>query len=249
MKTKSCTGCSDCVRAAFSKRGFARYDTPITRADDLIALKQAYIDLPDDPNVKIAGTRKRRHGVFVYDPADGSIAVLNRHFYQQAETFNAEACGAPREFGALGALASNSAILEMIKSSISRLPAMIPKFMLELVYCNVHLIRTIAKPEAPGLPSPPYPHKDGEPATVVVLLERKNIQGGENWVLDNNKNRIATFTLDHSLDTFVVNDQLVYHHVTPVEVAPGFSMGWRDTVLIDFAPCVRQMENPFHVAA
>ena len=72
--------------------------------------------------------------------------------------------------------------------------------------------------------------------TFIHLIERHGITGGESLVADNDKRPLVRMTLDDRLDTVTLSDKDVYHHVEPIEVAPGESEGYRDVLLIDFTP-------------
>jgi hypothetical protein len=106
------------------------------------------------------------------------------------------------------------------------------------------MIRMVAFPGKPSVPSPSVPHQDGEPFTFIHLINRRGIVGGNSEVYHNvpvngfssRGDLIENFTLENSLDTFAVWDKGVFHHVTPVVVADGHDEGVRDVLIIDFTP-------------
>ena len=87
-----------------------------------------------------------------------------------------------------------------------------------------------------GTSSPNCLHKDGEPYTYVHLLKRDGIVGGESLVADNSKQPLFEVTLHDLLDTLVVRDETVFHHVKPIRVLPDSEEGYRLVLLIDFTP-------------
>ena len=46
----------------------------------------------------------------------------------------------------------------------------------------------------------------------------------------------SAFTLENALDSYIVRDDRVAHHVAGVELAPGEATGSRTILLIDFTP-------------
>jgi len=167
--------------------------------------------------------------------------------YQQASDINPEQYGAARSYSPLPDVAwSNALLREMIFFDLNLMP--LSDFWVNArrnpISVGIHMIRMLAFPGKPSVPSPSVPHQDGEPFTFIHLINRKGIVGGNSEVYHNNPvNGLSTpgdliegFTLENSLDTFAVWDKEVFHHVTPVVVADGHGEGARDVLIIDFTP-------------
>jgi hypothetical protein len=114
-------------------------------------------------------------------------------------------------------------------------------------FVGVHLLRHIAKPGLPGVPSPDFLHQDGEPFTFAHLIDRHTVTGGINTIAsadyadcqraDVPPDEVrAEFTLLDLLDTYVVANAIVSHYVSPIHVIPGHEQGCRIILLIDFIP-------------
>lgn len=72
--------------------------------------------------------------------------------------------------------------------------------------------------------------------TVQHLIEKKNIEGGENAAYDNDKNRIAKWMQSQRFDSYYFEDDVIYHSVSQVTSKDESSIGYRDVLLIDFDP-------------
>jgi hypothetical protein len=101
---------------------------------------------------------------------------------------------------------------------------------------GLHVIKTVPRQDRAAVASPNCLHKDTEPFTFIHLLERENIIGGENIITDNAKEPLFIATLKDLMDTIVVKDDAVYHHVMPITLANPQAPGFRTVLLIDFTP-------------
>lgn len=167
--------------------------------------------------------------------------------YRQAPDINPEQHGALRSYAPLPAsLWSNAFLKEVILFDLAMLP-------LKDIWTNakrnpiavgMHLIRMVARPGQPAVASPSVPHQDGEPFTFIHLINRRGVNGGYSQIFRNTPiNGVSSCgelllqtTLQHCLDTLVIWDKEVFHHVTEVEVGDGSAEGVRDVLIIDFSP-------------
>jgi hypothetical protein len=98
---------------------------------------------------------------------------------------------------------------------------------------NVHLIRIIAEPNAPGLPTPEGKHRDGH-AFVGMHMMRRQCHGGDSIVYRDGRPPMR-LTLMRPLDSLIVDDKAVTHEVTPIS-SNGEGNGVRDMLLVDLNP-------------
>jgi hypothetical protein len=213
-------------------------------------LSSSFEDAPSD-----GGSRRRVYSRYVVAPYATADTLDLRPYsssfmssdYQQPSDINPEQYGALRSYAPLPtAVWSNALLREMIFFDLDLLP--LSDFWLNAqrnpVSVGIHLIRMIAFPGKPSVPSPSVPHQDGEPFTFIHLIKRRNVVGGDSEVYRNvpvdgvntRGDLLRVLTLQNSLDTLAVWDRDVFHHVTPVEVAAGCSEGARDVLIIDFTP-------------
>jgi hypothetical protein len=216
----------------------------------LACLGSTFDDAPND-----GSSRRRFYSRYIVGPYATVDALDLRPYsssfmssdYQQADDINPEQYGALRSYAPLPASVwSNSLLREMIFFDLNLLP--LSDFWLNArrnpVSVGIHLIRMVALPDKPSVPSPSIPHQDGEPFTFIHLINRRGVAGGDSQVFRNvpvngfntRGELIGDFTLENSLDSLAVWDRDVFHHVTAVEVAEGHAEGVRDVLIIDFTP-------------
>jgi hypothetical protein len=166
--------------------------------------------------------------------------------YTQPAELNSEQQGRRRFFTALPSMiSSNFAIRQLVQlfGDIANLEA-----DNEAAWqVGMHLVKLVATPSTPAAASPNHFHRDGEPYTFAVLVERDSVVGGENAIAETkwaeHKLRevpsteiLSKFTLENSLEAYGVNDVMVSHHVEAIACAPNVEIGHRTVLLIDFTP-------------
>ncbi|KVE31054.1 2OG-Fe dioxygenase family protein [Burkholderia sp. TSV86] len=164
--------------------------------------------------------------------------------YQQATEFQPEYGGVRRRF-----LRANDHVLQL--SLIHRLIWF--DFDLtgwtgrdEPLQCGFHLVRLNAVPGKPSRSTPDCLHRDGQPYTAVHLVNRSGVSGGLNYIAapryageritEVPADALTTFMLTEPLDSYIIDDAAVCHHVSAVACAPGARSGARTVMLIDFSP-------------
>ncbi|OLS19338.1 MAG: hypothetical protein HeimC2_41740 [Candidatus Heimdallarchaeota archaeon LC_2] len=180
--------------------------------------------------------RLRRYGRFTFDNETEKLDYQGEVKYFQTEELNTFAGGQVRKFAPLfDETVQNNFLRELILFDFNQLPI---KDEFQNIKWNVgiHQIRILAEPGKKGQPAPEGIHKDGEMYTVQHLIERKNIEGGENAAYDNDKNRIAKWMQSQRFDSYYFEDDVIYHSVSQVTSKDESSIGYRDVLLIDFDP-------------
>jgi hypothetical protein len=250
------------VSDTLDRVGYARVDVTFVGTDNGDAtfarhqFLEAARDNPQDDHSK-NGERRRRYGVFIFHPWAGMLDSLPPVWdperkewvtrYLQSATLNPEQNGAPRAFAPLTeGQRTNLFLRSTIKKCYRALPW---HEYARPIIVGVHIIQLIARPNSPGISSPNFLHRDGEPWTWAFLIERYAVVGGENFiaapeVANRHPNEVtapdllARFTLEQPFEGWVVNDSRVSHYVAPVFVADGYEVGWRTILLIDFSPAI-----------
>ena len=122
------------------------------------------------------------------------------------------------------------------------------------IYVGVHFIKLLVlEKNEIAFSSPDLLHRDGEAFTFAHLFERKNVQGGVNYIstpeLANSKiddvpeDKILTkFELHEPFESYAVCDEMVSHYVSPIKIDnPVLSHGSREIILIDFSTVQQQI--------
>lgn len=84
-------------------------------------------------------------------------------------------------------------------------------------------------------PTPEGVHRDGVDFVFMMLVQRRNIQGGETRIRDQAGETLARFTLSDPFDTAIVDDARLLHGVTPVTPLDLTQPAWRDVLVVTFA--------------
>jgi len=98
------------------------------------------------------------------------------------------------------------------------------------------LIRFTATPGRPCDTSPPGLHKDGEKYIATLLIGRCGAVGGEVVITDNDKRELDRFTMREMGESYVFDDDRIWHMLTPVAVMEGNQFAYRDTLAFDMLP-------------
>ncbi len=159
-----------------------------------------------------------------------------KNTYCQEAAVNRDAAGAAREFEPLTeTMLENEFLQQLILTNFSQTPFAAADLQ-QPFDVGLHVIKTVPRPDQAAVASPNCLHKDTEPFTFIHLLARENIVGGENIITDNAKEPLFIATLGKLMDTIVVKDDSVYHHVMPINLADPQAPGFRTVLLIDFTP-------------
>lgn len=219
------------------------------------SLINSFEDLPVDP-YDHEGLRHRRYGRFLYIPWQDALleqpAIIKDDGrrvveYVQPLSFNSEHGGKRRPFTPLHPVTRhNIALLELIRFDFWSLP--IPKDWAGMpITVGVHQVSLRPSNGKNAVSSPNHFHQDGEPFTYVHLMERRNVDGGFNYIgspelsgfhpSEVKRNLIKEyFLLESFLDSFVVHDKMVSHYVGEVMEGNGLGEPIRAALLIDFTP-------------
>ena len=73
---------------------------------------------------------------------------------------------------------------------------------------------------------------DGVDFVAVLMLERRDIKGGETRVFEADGPRGVRFTLQRPWTTVLLDDERVIHETSPIQ--PLGEHGWRDTLVLTF---------------
>jgi hypothetical protein len=104
---------------------------------------------------------------------------------------------------------------------------------------EVHQFRIEAKVDEQGNPTPEGSHRDGVDFAFVLLVHRENLVQGVTTIHDLSRRQLGSFTLTDPCDAAIVDDNRVYHGVTPVTPLDPARPAYRDALVVTF----RHMER------
>ncbi|HQT72460.1 MAG: hypothetical protein B7Z59_04190 [Acidiphilium sp. 37-67-22] len=175
--------------------------------------------------------RRRRFGVFNAVP-DQPIrrAVHQPHF--QTREYNALNGGVERWFEPIPDTIANGdtfqALLGFTRSLFEERTGSIAW------HIEAHQFRIEANPDGAGLPTPEGMHRDGVDFVLVLMVRRENIEQGTTTIHDLHGNDLGSFTLTAARDAALVDDQRVFHGVTPVIPLDPARAAFRDVLVLTY---------------
>jgi len=231
--------------AALTQVGYALLEPPqlarelgvdLTRLEPL---RQTWSDLPKDTYLRDGGSyRSRRHSCFVQDLSAGIAEAPHRAHWQPTD-YNALHGGIERWFEPIDPNVRGDREWLKLLAGFGALFAQLrptPKWFIE-----AHQFR-IDTAEGIGRPTPEGAHRDGVDYVVVMLIERRDVRGGETRVFQARGNAGVRFTMTEPWTSLLLDDAAVIHETTPIQ--PDARAGVRDTLVITYrAAGFQQPEN------
>ncbi len=221
--------------------GYAFVQAPAMRAlldrhgglADWEAFAASWDDLGVDTYMADGGRyRKRRHAAFGMMPGSEAVSRKPHQPHYQSRDYNALNGGVERWFQpvqpAVGAGAAMTAILRTCRDLFDRLTAV------SVWHIEAHQFRIEARVGEPGQPTPEGMHRDGVDQVLVLLVRRENVRSGETSIHDLAGEKLGSFTLTDPLDSALVDDNRVFHGVTPVQPVNPSRPAFRDVLVVTF---------------
>jgi hypothetical protein len=226
------------ARNEMLERGFTRRPISVDRdvARAFAELAEAAWSLPKD-QYYLDADRYRSLNRFKACIVDGGVEVSSFDDdtpYVQLKKYNTTLGGQQRNYFPLPSGIANCAGVRKI---ISHHVMYLPLSELGTVYLvNMHVVRFSATPSRPCDTSPSGLHKDGEKYLATHLLGRCGVSGGEVVITNNDQVEVERFTLRELGESYVFDDDRIWHMLTPVATRVGNQFAFRDTVTFDLLP-------------
>lgn len=215
---------ADRLRAILEAAGLCEWET----------LAASWNDLGVDTFMADGGRyRRRRFAAFA-----ASAAGLQRKPHQphyQSRDYNALNGGVARWFSPILDEVAEHPAMQAILATCHRLfDGLTPEPTRPLVWhVEVHQFRIETGPEQ-GLPTPEGMHRDGVDWVLVMLVRRENISSGETRMEDVAHRPLGSFTLTQPMDAALVDDERVFHGVTPLGRIDPALPAYRDVLVVTF---------------
>lgn len=218
--------------------GYSR--NPLTIDQDVASafrlMSDAAWSLPRDQYYS-GGDRFRTLNRFVVNVDEVGVSVMandSTEPYDQLPQYNTELGGTPRSYNRLkSGVAHTLGIAKIIAHHIISLPITKPGAGFNV---NLHLKRFLASPHRPCDTSPSGFHKDGEKYLATHLVTTCGVEGGEIVITDNGRTELDRFTMREMAECYLLDDEKVWHMLTPVGVSGKSTVAFRDIALFDILP-------------
>ena len=96
----------------------------------------------------------------------------------------------------------------------------------------MHQFRILARPDAPGMPTPEGQHRDGVDWVLVMLVRRRNVASGVTSICTLDHRPLGAFTLTDPMDAVFVDDRRILHGVTPITPIDPTQPAYRDVLVV-----------------
>ncbi|HSC80389.1 MAG TPA: 2OG-Fe dioxygenase family protein, partial [Chitinolyticbacter sp.] len=177
--------------------------------------------------------RYRRYGAFLLG-AHGELVLQPHAPYEQPRYINTLNGGVARHFDPLEPSFVHNRFLRGLLRSLGRVFDAVEAdngpWLIRL-----HPYRIRADGPAVGQPTPEGLHRDGVDFIVTLMIERRNVEGGETRITDAGGNLLHALTLSEPLDMVVANDVTTMHAVSPITAAAPGCVAYRDVLVIAYS--------------
>lgn len=183
--------------------------------------------------------RRRRFGAFAArSSTQPTLPGLRRKPHQphyQSRDYNALNGGVARWFSPLtDAVAAHPAMTAILTTCHDLFDGLTPEATRpEEWHVEVHQFRIETGPEE-GRPTPEGMHRDGVDWVLVMLVRRENIASGVTMMEDVAHRPLGSFTLTEPMDSALVDDERVFHGVTPLGRLDPSLPAYRDVLVVTF---------------
>lgn len=200
------------------------------------ALREEYPELPVDEFLPGgARYRFRRYDRFHFLPSTGELRLLPHEDYFQSKDINHVTGGIVRRFAPLTEAAVNNPFLKaLITFDFDQFPLEDEAMREQVWQVDVHQIYVKSQPGENGQPTPEGVHRDGAEFVTVHLAALHNAAGGLVSVYDDDKNLLESFRLEQILDSYLFNDAILWHGVTPIQSVDGVNAAERGILTFDY---------------
>ncbi len=177
--------------------------------------------------------RTRKHATFTIN---SKSKIYNKNDYQphyQTTEYNTLNGGVERFYKEID---TNTIRNPIFKNLIQFAYSAFDKNEIKSWYVEAHQFRIEAKNQIDGKPTPEGIHRDGVDYVLMAMVNKENVVGGITTIYDLNRNALTSFELKDFLDIAIVNDHIVYHGVSEIQLHNNINskVGVRDILVLTF---------------
>lgn len=197
---------------------------------ELEQLRPSWNNLARDVHLRDAGNyRARRHSCFVYTAATGALSLAPHRAHWQPIDYNALHGGMERWFDPIESYVIEAPVWQQLLQTLgAAFDTLCP---VSHWYIEAHQFR-IDTASGIGRPTPEGAHRDGVDYVAVMLVERRDVRGGETRVFEAHGPNGVRFTMTQPWTLLLLDDARVIHETTPIQ--PAATAGIRDTLVLTY---------------
>ncbi len=206
------------------------HDSPL---DDWTDFQHSWSDLPMDGYMADGGTyRTRRHATLSASPSSRCFQLEPHQPHFQSLAYNHLNGGIARHYQPIEPSVLTGATMQALITLGCALFGRLSPY--SAWHIEVHQFRIEAKVGEAGKPTPEGIHQDGVNFVMMVMVRRTNVVHGATAIYARAKVRLDEFTLQQPLDMAIVNDERVWHSVTPIVQLDSDKPAIRDVLVLTF---------------
>jgi len=182
------------------------------------------------------GGRYRRRRFSAFTVGSGKIRLKPPQPHYQSRDFNPLNGGVERWFKPVtDVIAAHLVTKVILKTCDSLFTELTPSNLRpKSWHVEMHQFRVEARSGVEGKPTPEGMHQDGVDWVLVMLVRRENIASGATTIANLQAEPIGEFTLSQPMDSSFVDDNRVYHGVTPIRPLNPARPAYRDVLVLTF---------------
>ncbi|PQJ62284.1 2OG-Fe dioxygenase family protein [Photobacterium angustum] len=208
-------------------------DMDVLNTSDWDLFKNSWNKLGLDNFMNDGGQYRRRNFCkFRYHFDDNSLWIKEHDYYFQPENVNTLNGGIKRWFTPVTSeVFYNKVVNKLIKKMGKELSLLTDQKTWDV---NFYQNRIIAEQGKEGKPSPEGIHKDGVKYSILLLIDRENINGGRNTIFNLDREPIFSHTLKKEGECIIFSDDQTYHFASSIEQVKPNIVGKRDLLVVEF---------------
>ncbi|MEK9520325.1 2OG-Fe dioxygenase family protein [Streptomyces sp. NPDC087908] len=201
--------------------------------DDLEAFRDSWARMPLDSYMADGGRyRRRRHATLSAPRASTDYRVEEHQPHYQGLDYNTLNGGVARHYEPFEEQILRGRTMDSLLTLGCDIFGRLAPY--SGWHIEAHQFRIEVNGEEVGLPTPEGVHRDGVTFVLMAMVGRSNATGGESTVFNLDKQPVEKFSLTDPLDVALVNDERVFHGVSPIEQIDPAAPASRDVLVITY---------------
>lgn len=201
--------------------------------DDLEDFRESWNRMPLDGYMADGGRyRRRRHATLSAPRGGGAYRVEAHQPHYQTLDYNNLNGGIARHYEPFEDTVLRGSTMDSLVTLGCDLFGRLAPY--SAWHIEAHQFRIEVNGEEVGKPTPEGVHRDGVTFVLMAMIGRSNAGGGESTIFNLDKEPLEKFTLTDPLDLALVNDERVYHGVSPIQQLQADRPASRDVLVITY---------------